>query len=411
MSDFQDRMRAEITRRTLLKAAGAGAFTLSAGALIAACGGGTSSGTTQTQKPLVIGMTMPLSGSTASVGQQVQYAVRAWLKQVNASGGILHRQVQVNIQDDAGVPSTAVVGYTQMLDSGNTDFIIGTYPTTVEQLISTLAEQRQMVFLCSGGYALALYTRGYQYLFQTLTSTSDGALTGDQAFLDSLPQQSRPSTMALVSADQVGAIGTLTGAKTYLTSVKTIFEDHYPLTATDLTPLVQRVKAANADMLVHSGLPADSVAFAQAIANSGYKPKLTLYDSQGQQLGNLASAGAEGIVYFTWFDVAMKAQGLAEFVSQYKTESNGGPIYPWSSSTYASLQILDQAITATTSTKQDIIRDYIRSHTFHTVAGDLSFDAKGINKDQHTILVQWQKGKGVVIWPKSVANGTFVPAQ
>jgi branched-chain amino acid transport system substrate-binding protein len=354
-------------------------------------------------------MTMPLTGAQASFGEQIRPAVNAWVKRVNAAGGILGRQVQVTIADDTGDPATAVVLYSKMLDTDKVDFILGTYNTTIVEQVSTLAERRQMLFLAGLAPGRAIYERGYQFLFQALPSTSDDAMIGTQAFLDSLPADLQPKSMALTSADHVGAIGTLTGAKQYLTKVKSVFEDHYPLTATDLTPLVQRVKAAGADLVVHSGLAVDTITFAQAMVNSGYKPKITLYDSQGIQLAKLGSAtAAQGIVYFTWFDPGLKIDGVSQFVADYKAEAAGADPLSWSAGTYAALQVLQKAITTTKSTNQTQLRDYVRANSFATVVGDLSFDARGVNKDQHTILVQWQDGKPVVIWPKTVAAGSFI---
>src|SRR5450756_687210 len=74
MTDFQDRLNAEITRRTLLKAAGAGALTLSAGALLEACGLQGSS-TPSSNGKITIGYVSPQTGPVAGFATGDNYVI------------------------------------------------------------------------------------------------------------------------------------------------------------------------------------------------------------------------------------------------------------------------------------------------------------------------------------------------
>ena len=63
MADFENHLYQEITRRTLLKAAGAGALTLSAGALLEACG--IQGNSTTSNGKITIGYVSPQTGEAA----------------------------------------------------------------------------------------------------------------------------------------------------------------------------------------------------------------------------------------------------------------------------------------------------------------------------------------------------------
>ena len=60
---------------------------------------------------------------------------------------------------------------------------------------------------------------------------------------------------------------------------------------------------------------------------------------------------------------------------------------PWA---YADLQVLGEAVEQTKSLDQDKIADYIRSHTFETVVGDVAFGEKGEWKKARVLTIQFQ---------------------
>src|SRR5439155_11648159 len=69
-----------------------------------ACGGSTpSTGTTsnQPQTPIKIGASLSLSGDFSADGKAFEQGYQLWADMVNKSGGLLGRQVQLDIVSDA----------------------------------------------------------------------------------------------------------------------------------------------------------------------------------------------------------------------------------------------------------------------------------------------------------------------
>jgi branched-chain amino acid transport system substrate-binding protein len=87
---------------------------------------------------------------------------------------------------------------------------------------------------------------------------------------------------------------------------------------------------------------------------------------------------------------------------------------------YAQLQVLQQAVEATKSLKDDVLADYIRKNTFHTVLGDVKFGEGGEWAQSRVLQVQFQNVKGndvaqfkdmktqVVISPKDYVSGSLI---
>jgi branched-chain amino acid transport system substrate-binding protein len=83
------------------------------------------------------------------------------------------------------------------------------------------------------------------------------------------------------------------------------------------------------------------------------------------------------------------------------------------------MQVLGEAITAVGSLDQQKLADYLRSHTFHTVAGEIKFGPNGEWTQPRVLAVQFRGVTGhdldqfkdakteVVLWPASLQTGTL----
>ena len=81
--------------------------------------------------------------------------------------------------------------------------------------------------------------------------------------------------------------------------------------------------------------------------------------------------------------------------------------------------MLQQAIEGTKSLDQAKIADYLRTHTFHTIVGDVKFGPNGEWADPRVLAVQFQGVAGhavdqfvngkveTVLWPPQYQTGTL----
>jgi branched-chain amino acid transport system substrate-binding protein len=81
------------------------------------------------------------------------------------------------------------------------------------------------------------------------------------------------------------------------------------------------------------------------------------------------------------------------------------------------MQVLQQAVEGTKSLDQAKLADYLRSHTFKTVVGDVKFGADGEWAEARVMEVQFQNVKAndveqfklpsteVILWPPDLKTG------
>jgi branched-chain amino acid transport system substrate-binding protein len=87
--------------------------------------------TAQAADPIRIGMSLSLTGPTASAGKQVLAGLEIWRDDTNAKGGLLDRPIELVYYDDQGNPANAPGIYTKLMDVDKIDLLIGPYSTNM----------------------------------------------------------------------------------------------------------------------------------------------------------------------------------------------------------------------------------------------------------------------------------------
>src|ERR1700704_2247975 len=70
---------------------------------------------TKTGAPLKIGISLSLTGDFADPGKAAKLGYELWAAEVNKTGGILKRQVEIKVVDDASSPDQVVTNYQNLL--------------------------------------------------------------------------------------------------------------------------------------------------------------------------------------------------------------------------------------------------------------------------------------------------------
>ena len=76
-------------------------------------------------QPLVIGISLSQTGDFSDPGKAAERGYQLWADTVNANGGILGRQVQLKIADDASDPNQAVTNYENFITKDHVDLVFG----------------------------------------------------------------------------------------------------------------------------------------------------------------------------------------------------------------------------------------------------------------------------------------------
>ena len=108
--------------------------------------------------PIKIGFSMTLTGGLAPAGQAALVAMKIWKDDVNASGGLLGRQVEFVYYDDATNPSKVPGIYAKLINSDKVDLVVSSYGTNLIAPAMPVVMKKKMVLLSLFGLAAVSYT-------------------------------------------------------------------------------------------------------------------------------------------------------------------------------------------------------------------------------------------------------------
>ena len=374
IKNFKSRSFAWIAGATVALAAGAMALTAHA----------------QDKKPIVIGFGQSLTGFLSPNGKQALLGAEIWRDEVNKAGGLLGRQVELKYYDDQSKPDTVPGIYTKLLDVDHVDLVVSGYATNQVAPAMPVIIRKGKTFISL--FALDVNAQfKYPKYFSILPTGQNTKTSFTEGFFQIAAQQKpKPETVALAFADADFSQNACEGARENAKKggFKIVYDKSYPPPpkTTDFTPIVQALKAANADLVVVCAYPADSVGMVLAANEIGLTPKMfggALVGLQATVFKDKLKDKLNGIVnYETWVpDKKQMYDGTEDFFKEYQARAKAAGVDPlgyylggWG---YAQLQVLEQAVKGAKSIEDDKLAAYLKKGSFKTVMGPIKFGDKG----------------------------------
>jgi branched-chain amino acid transport system substrate-binding protein len=185
---------------------------------------------------------------------------------------------------------------------------------------------------------------------------------------------------------------------------KLAYETTYPLGVSDLSAQIKAAKAAAPDTMVAFSYPPDTFMLTeQSIAND-FSPKVKFL-SVGVAFPNYqAKFGDKVEGTFGLGAWNPDGPGVKDWFARHKSLTNQEPDRWASSNTYASLQVLQQAIEQVGEIDRPKIVETIKTGTFKTILGDTKLEAGVLRKVWW--VGQWQDGEYRGIAPTDLSGAT-----
>jgi branched-chain amino acid transport system substrate-binding protein len=384
-------------------------------------------------KPIVIGFSMAETGSLAVNGKSGLLAMQIWAEDQNKKGGLLGRPVKLDFYDDQTNPALVPGIYTKLLDVDKVDLVVSGYGTNIAAPAMPVVIQHNMAFI--GLFALDI-NKEFEYpkYFSMLPVGPDPRPAISEGFFNIIAAERDKlglKTIALAVDDGEATRNAADGARVNLTKagLEIVYDRTYPPTTTDFSPIIRAIQATHPDIVYISSYPPDSVGIIRSVHELGLDTKVfggNLTGPQSTSIKTSLGPMLNGIITFDWWlpAPALRFPGVMEFLAQYQARAKGKGVdplgyylAPWA---YADLQVLGQAVNAAGSLDQGKIADYIRTHTFKTVVGDVAFGKNGEWAKSRIMTIQFQNiagtsvddfrdGKGeTVLWPDQYKAGAAI---
>ena len=354
------------------------------------CGGQSTTTTSGNQPttPIKIGISLSLSGDFSADGQAFEQGYQLWADDVNAHGGILGRQVKLDILSDASSTTQVVTNYQKLITIDKVDLVFGPFSTLLTKPSSVVANRYGYALPEGAGGGPSVFTQGLNNVFDVSLPVVNNLDSFTQYVL-SLPAGQRPKTAAYATEDDPFTQPQIDRARQLLEAagVKTASYQVYPAETTDFTPIAQKVVASKADVDVFGTLLPDVSAFILAEKQQHYNPQAivaTAGPDQGDQflkaIGGQSSA--EGIMVPNGWYAQLNVPGNAAMVNAYiaKYGGNAAGISSDVPEAWSVGQVVQQALEKIgTVDNTKLIQELHSGDTFQSVQGPVKFDSTGQN--------------------------------
>jgi branched-chain amino acid transport system substrate-binding protein len=361
--------------------------------------------------PLTIGISLSQTGAFSDEGAVAKRGYELWAAAANKHGGVLGRQVRLKIVDDASQPNQVTTNYQNLITRNHVDLVFGPFSSLLTLPASRVAARYHYAFLEPAGGGPKVFQQHLNNLFfvQPAPAIKQGEVFAK--YILSLPADRRPKTAAYPALDDPFATPVADYVRRIFerAGIKTVYRQTYPAQMSDLTPVASAVAQAHPDVVVAGTQPQDGYAITNAMIQLKFAPKWLFLsngaNSPAEYPQHVGAAHVNG-VFSTgdWF-ADSAARGSDEFVRAYLAKYGGTPkdIDTTAAEAYSCGQLVEQVAKKTGSVDNATLISALRSGTWPTLVGDLSWNADGAPQGSF-LLVQWIDGKLTPVFPADRAR-------
>lgn len=364
-----------------------------------------------------VGVILPLSGANAQFGINSRQGLELAADEINAAGGIKAMggaKLKLIIADATSQPTTAATVAQRLITQNRCVAIIGAYASSLTLAISEVTERRGIPLLTMS-FSDVLTERGFKHIFQVV---SKGSVLGRAQYdyaASVVAGASDIKKIALLYEDTAygtsQAVGVRNAAKA--AGAQVVLDEAYPLGITDVTPLISKLRGSDAQIVFPISYLNDSLLIIRVMRQQ----RLTV-PVVGGAAGYVIPDFAKALGQYSEAVLSIAPANYdqaPEYTERYRKRF--GTFMPHEALEHAVCAgVLAQALEVAASDKPEAVSQALRAQKYDQgwagvmSGGGVHFDANGLNTMAQPIMVQWQKGELVSVWPQALAKGRVITA-
>lgn len=365
-----------------------------------------------------IGISLPLTGDYAEPGKGIQRGYEAWAEWTNENGGLLGKQVELEILDDQSSAERVAQDYERLINQDNVDLIVGPFSTRLVIPAAQVAQDYGFVFIEPAGAAPEVFEQGFENLFYAAPAVANDHYNHLADYIEQMPADQRPKTVAVASMDDPFAMGTAYGLRDKLDEmgIKIVVDEVYPPNTTNFDSIAAKIADSNADMVIGGTQYQDAVNLILALQQLDYQPKMAAFSTAPTEpeFGKAIGGKTEGILAPTGYTPQADYPSNQEFVDFY-TETYGEAPSEDQANAWTTGQVLAAAVEAADCAESALedpechqtMIDWLHENEVETVVGPLSWDEAGRPQSAHMVQ-QWIDGEIRIVLPEEQAEADLI---
>jgi branched-chain amino acid transport system substrate-binding protein len=361
-----------------------------------------------------IGEVASLSGVLAAQGTAVHEGVVYAVSEVNAAGGLGGHPVKLITRDDGGRPDEATTSAQDLISRERVSALVGGYVDSIVGPVAQVAEREHVPYVASSSLDQRLTQRGNAWFFR-ISRLEPFVLATTAVPLELLPAKD----VAILYSATPGAtqLARLQKERLEKNGVRVTAFESFQTGTPDFIPLLARIKASGARLLLMDGFFADNLVLlrqASGQMGSGFAVVGAFgmeFPALVAQLGPLAEGAIGAIVWEPGMSLPGDLEGNRSYETGFTREFKHPPaplsMYGYTAAR-AVLAGLEKASRKSGPLERDAVRDALRATDLLLPLEHLQFDEDGNPQRYEVGIFQIQNGRHVLLYPREKAGGTAI---
>ena len=319
-----------------------------------------------------IALAGPVTGPVAQYGDMQFIGAKMAIEQINQAGGVNGAQLEGVVFDDACDPKQAVAVANRIVNEG-ISFVVGHLCSSSTQPASDIYEEEGILMITAASTSPDITDRGYQMVFRTIGLDSlQGPTAGNF-----IVEQIKPQKVAVIHDKQQYGEGIATAVRDVLLANDVEVPVFEGITAgdKDFSALIAKLRQAGVDFVYYGGYHPELGLILRQAGEQGLDVRFMGPEGVGNtDISAIAGESSEGLLVTLpkAFDQDPKNAHLVEAFKAKNEDPSGPFVFP----AYAAVQVIADGIKIADSTDTEAVAEALRSNSFETPTGTLSFDER-----------------------------------
>ena len=321
-----------------------------------------------------VGFNVPLTGFAAADGKSARIGAELAVEQVNASGGVNGKNLELVIYDDQASPKeSAPLAAKLITQDGVVAGISGSY-SGATRAAATIYQENATPYISA--YAVHPdITRSGDYVFRTSFMGEVQGRAGAK-LVGEMMGKKRVSIITLAN-DFGKSLEAGFKEKAAEFGIEILGEYDYSIKDREFGPIVSKVKAEAPDAIYASGYFFTAGPLVSQLRAAGVDvPVIGQEGYDGEMFIKIAGAAAEGVIITTSLDRDSTEPLAQAFIEGFQKKS-GYPADMVSASTHTAVLVLAEAMKQVDPSDKAALREAIASTSINAATGNISFNKLG----------------------------------
>jgi len=338
---------------------------------------------------LAIAVAGPMTGSLASIGDQMKRGAEAAAAAINDAGGVAGRKIRIVVQDDQCDPKQAVA-VANLIVGQQIKFVDGHACSGSSIPASDVYAENNILMMSPASSNPTLTEKGHPTILRLYPrDDAQGAFAAPW-----IAEHFKGKTIAIIHDKSAYGKGLATVVKDKLNAAgikEAMFEGINP-GEKDYNALVSKLKGAGADFVYFGGYHPEAGLILRQSADQGFKPQLMSADALAtSEFWQISGPAGEGTL-FTFPSDPRRSPSAAKALEQFKAQGFNPEGFTLIS--YAVVQAIADGVKKAGSDDPKAVAKALKSgEPIDTVLGPVTLDAKGDLKNPSFDLNKWAEGK------------------